>query len=82
LSRTSGREFDKSKGITACRMTPMLQRMSTWMELLQGDTILSSTHDTASTNIDSDTDHDRSVRKSAESSTKESKFIARHPTMP
>jgi hypothetical protein len=56
--------------------------MSTQMELLQGDTILSSTHDATPTEIDSTTDHNPSVRKSVGSSTKESKFTACRPTMP
>jgi hypothetical protein len=56
--------------------------MSTRMEPLQGGTIPSSTHDATPTEIDSDIDHDRSVRKSVGSSTKESMFTARRPTMP
>jgi hypothetical protein len=66
----------RGRGITACRMTLRLRRMSTRMELLHGGTILSSTHDAAPTEIDSDTDHDRSMTKSIGLSTKESKFTA------
>jgi hypothetical protein len=58
-----------------------LQRMSTGTEPLQGDTILRSTQDATLTEIDSDIDHDRSVRKSVGLSTKESKFTARQPAM-
>jgi hypothetical protein len=56
--------------------------MSTRIEPLQGDTILSLTHDTTPTKIDSDIDHDPSVRKSVGSSSKESKFTTHRPTMP
>jgi hypothetical protein len=51
--------------------------MSTRTEPLQGGTILSSTHDATLTEIDSDIDYDRSVRNSAGSSTRESKFTTR-----
>jgi hypothetical protein len=53
--------------------------MSTQTEPLQGGTILSSTQDATPTEVNSDIDHDRSVRNSAGSSTKESKFSARWP---
>jgi hypothetical protein len=43
---------------------------------------LSSTHDATLTEIDSDICHDRSMRNSVGSSTRESKFIARQPTTP
>jgi hypothetical protein len=66
----------------ACRTTQGARRMSTQMEPLQGGTILSLTHDATLTEIDSDIGHDRSVRNLVGSSTKESKFTARQPTMP
>jgi hypothetical protein len=56
--------------------------MSTCTEPLQGGTILSSTHDATLIEIDSNIDHDQSVRNSAKSSTGENKFTARRPTMP
>jgi hypothetical protein len=56
--------------------------MSTRMEPLQGGTILSSTHDAKLIKIDSNTDHDQSVRNSIMSSTKEGKFTTHRPTMP
>jgi hypothetical protein len=62
-------------------MTLGAQRMNTWMEPLQGGTILSSTHDTTLTEIDSDIGHDRFVRNSVGSSTREGRFTARRPTM-
>jgi hypothetical protein len=52
------------------------------MEPLQGGTIPSSTHDATLTEINSGIGHDRSMRNSVGSSTKESKFTARQPTMP
>jgi hypothetical protein len=52
------------------------------MEPLQGGTIPCSTHDATLTEIDSDIGHDRSVKNSDGSSTRESKFTAHRPTMP
>jgi hypothetical protein len=45
--------------------------MSTRMEPLQVGTILSSTHDATLTEINSNIDHDRSMRNSAGSSTRD-----------
>jgi hypothetical protein len=56
--------------------------MSTRMGPLEGGMILSSTHDATPIEINSSIDHNRSVRKSAGLSTKESKFTTRRPTMP
>jgi hypothetical protein len=63
------------------RITPRLRKMSTWMEPLQGGTILCSTHHATLTEIDSDTYRDRSMRKLVRSSTKESMFTAQWPIM-
>jgi hypothetical protein len=49
---------------------------------LQGGTNLSSTHNATLTEIDSDIDQGQSVRNSVWSSTMESKFTARRPTLP
>jgi hypothetical protein len=69
-------------GIMACWMTVRLLRMITQMERLQGGTIVSSTHGATPTVIEFSTDHNQSMRKSAGSSTKENRFIARRPTIP
>jgi hypothetical protein len=58
----------------AYRMTRGARRMSARMKPLHGGTILSSTHGTTPIEIDSDTDHDQTTRKSAGSSTRESKL--------
>jgi hypothetical protein len=54
--------------------------MSTWIEPLQGGTILSLTHDATLIEIDFDIDHDQSIRNSVGSSISESKFTAHRPT--
>jgi hypothetical protein len=72
----------RGRGTMACRTTRGAPRMSTQMEPLHGGTILSSTHDATPIEIDSDIDHDRSMRNSVMLSTRESKFTARRPTMP
>jgi hypothetical protein len=56
--------------------------MSTQMKPLQGGTILSSTHNAILIEIDFDIGHDRSVRNSVGSSTRESMFTTHQPTMP
>jgi hypothetical protein len=65
------RELDKRKSTTSCRMTREDRRMSTQMEPLQGGTILTATHDVALTKIDFDIGHDRSMRNSVGSKTRE-----------
>jgi hypothetical protein len=52
------------------------------MELLQGDTTQSSTHDVVPSEYDSGTDHDQFMRKLIGSSTKESRSTIRQRTMP
>jgi hypothetical protein len=69
------RNSTRGRGTTTCRM-------STQMELIQGGTIQSLTHDVTLSEIGSDIGRDPSMRNSIRSSTKESKFIAHWPTMP
>jgi hypothetical protein len=58
----------------AYRMTLGHQRMGLGMGLHQRDATRSSTHSVVLTESDSETGHDRSMRKSVRSSTKESRF--------
>jgi hypothetical protein len=76
------RELDKRKGHNGLQDGTGVQRMNTRMETLQGGTILSLTHNATLIEIDSNIDHDRSMRNSAGSSTRESKFTAHRPTTP
>jgi hypothetical protein len=76
------RELDKRKGTTICMMTRGARRMRIGMDLLQGDTTQSSTHDIAPIVNDSGTGHDQSVNRLVWSSTRESKSTVRRPIMP
>jgi hypothetical protein len=63
----------EERGTMACRMTWVHQMMSLGMALPRGDTTQSSIHGTQQTEIDSETGHDQSERKSVGLSTRGSR---------